>query len=781
MPAFLAKWAKRGAGPRLAGAARAAPDRQWRKVTYGEAKRRSMRLTQALLDRGFGPGKPVMILSANSIEFALLTHGGDAGAAPAAPVSPAYSVMSQDHAKLRYIVRPDQAGGGVRAERRDLREALAALDLEGVTVVHVARPCEGIKAAVERAGGDAGHGRGRRIRSSGSRQDRRQAAVHLGQHRHAQGGDQHPGDDVRQCRHEADGAPRGPDEPPAPCWTGCRGTTRWAATPPSMPILAEGGTTYIDDGKPLPGLFEETLRNLREISPTYYANVPAGYAMLATALEKDEALCRSFFRNLGSLAYGGATLPADLYERMEALAVRPPATAAVRDRLGLDRDRADRDRRHWASERVGLIGLPFPGVAAEAGADRRGWAIRDPAQERDRDAGLFPPARPHGADVRRGRLLQDRRCRPLRRSRRSGWGLIFDGRVVEDFKLTERHLRAGRHPAHRLPSPRRRPVLQDAGDLRPGPRITSACWACPTSPPAGGSPATPRRSFDGRGPASRRGRLPEARAGAQMNRRGRAAAMRDHAGDADGRAALGRRQRDHRQGLHQPARHARAPQGAGGDSSMPISPARDVIVLNCNVGTRLQHAVIPDGPHRTDPKIQRQLKIPGIAHRIRIASPECHHQLEVNAMNFDFSDEQKQMRDAARKFLAEKCPPKAVREVLDGKAPYDKAIVEGPRRDGLSRRRDPRRIRRRRRRPSRTLRDRGGNGPREWRRCRSPRPSISPPKPSCSPAVRRAEAEMAARRSLAARRSARWRCSRARAIRRRRRSSCRPPAAASTA
>ena len=63
-------------------------------------------------------------------------------------------------------------------------------------------------------------------------------------------------------------------------------------------MLIEGGTLYIDDGRPMPGQIEETLRNLREISPTYYANVPAGYAALAAAMEKDDALCRSFFKNL---------------------------------------------------------------------------------------------------------------------------------------------------------------------------------------------------------------------------------------------------------------------------------------------------------------------------------------------------------------------------------------------------------------------------------------------------------------------------------------------------
>ncbi|MBN4669059.1 acyl-CoA synthetase, partial [Pandoraea nosoerga] len=88
------------------------------------------------------------------------------------------------------------------------------------------------------------------------------------------------------------------------------------------PVLVDGGTLYIDDGRPMPGQLEETIRNLREVSPTYYANVPAGYAALAAAMEKDEALCESFFKNLSIMAYGGARLPDDLYDRMQALAVK---------------------------------------------------------------------------------------------------------------------------------------------------------------------------------------------------------------------------------------------------------------------------------------------------------------------------------------------------------------------------------------------------------------------------------------------------------------------------
>ena len=111
------------------------------------------------------------------------------------------------------------------------------------------------------------------------------------------------------------------------------------------PILIDGGTLYIDDGRPMPGQLEETIRNLREVSPTYYANVPAGYAALAAAMEKDDALCRSFFKNLSIMAYGGARLPDDLYDRMQALAVTHHRRAhRVLYRLGLDRDRADRHR-----------------------------------------------------------------------------------------------------------------------------------------------------------------------------------------------------------------------------------------------------------------------------------------------------------------------------------------------------------------------------------------------------------------------------------------------------
>jgi feruloyl-CoA synthase len=201
--------------------------------------------------------------------------------------------------------------------------------------------------------------------------------------------------------------------------------------------LAEGGTTWIDDGKPLPGLFEETLRNLREVSPTAFANVPAGYAMLATALEKDEALAQKFFKNLNSLAYGGATLSSDLYERMERLAVKhtgyrlPFITG-----WGSTETAPTATSVHWASERVGLVGLPYPGVQLKmvpTGEEGR-YELRLKSV-------IVTPGYYKRPDLT-AQMFDEEGFYQIGDAGRfvdpddPSQGLVFDGRVVEDFKLT---------------------------------------------------------------------------------------------------------------------------------------------------------------------------------------------------------------------------------------------------------------------------------------------------------------------------------------------------------
>ncbi len=436
VPAFLAKWAKE-VPDRVWLAQRRGPAREWLKLTYAEAKRQVDAVTQALLDRGFGPDQPAMILSSNSIEFALLSMAAMQARAPLAPVSPAYSVMSRDHAKLRYVFDLIKPGLVFVQNGEIYARALAALDLEGVLLVHVDKPPPRMQSlpwsdlaattptdAVARSiAAIEPKTIGKFLFTSGST-GLPKAAINTQE---------------MMCANLAMGQmarTRRPDDPPAVMldWLPWNHTMGGNAT--FQGNLADGGTTYIDDGKPLPGLFDETLRNLREVSPTYFANVPAGYAMLATALERDDGLARSFFRNLNSLAYGGATLPDDLYARMEALAVKhtgyrlPFVTG-----WGSTETSPTATTVHWASERVGLIGLPFPGVqlkmvpTGEAGRYELRlrsvivtpgyWCQPELTAQMFDEEGFYKIG-----DA--GRFVDPND---------PSWGLIFDGRVVEDFKL----------------------------------------------------------------------------------------------------------------------------------------------------------------------------------------------------------------------------------------------------------------------------------------------------------------------------------------------------------
>jgi feruloyl-CoA synthase len=437
VPAFLAKWAA-AAPDRLWLAQRRGPAREWVKVTYGEARRQVDAVTQALLDRGFGPDKAVMILSSNSIEFALLSMAAMQARAPIAPVSPAYSVMSQDHAKLKYVfdlIRP----GMVFVQNGEIyADALADLDLEGVLLVHVDKPpkdrqslpwstlvatapTDAVQRSIDRIEPTTV---GKFLFTSGSTgmpkavintQEMMCANLAMGQ--------------MARLRKPTDPVPVQLD------WLPWNHTMGGNAT--FQGNLAEGGTTWIDDGKPLPGLFEETLRNLREISPTSFANVPAGYAMLATALEKDDHLAERFFRDLNTLAYGGATLSSDLYDRMERLAVKHTGyRVPFITGWGSTETAPTATSVHWASERVGLVGLPYPGVrlkmvpTGEAGRYelRLKSVIVTPGYYKrpDLTAQMFDEEGFYRIGDA-GRFVDEND---------PSQGLVFDGRVVEDFKLT---------------------------------------------------------------------------------------------------------------------------------------------------------------------------------------------------------------------------------------------------------------------------------------------------------------------------------------------------------
>ena len=435
IPASLARWASEQPN-RIWLAQRTGADRQWRQLSYGEAKRKVDALTQSLLNLGIEPGRPVAILSGNSIEHALLTQAAMQARFPAAPVSPAYSLMSQDHVKLKYLFDLIKPAVVMVQDGPTFAKALSALDLDGVTVIHVARPCEGInclafadlaatpvtsdvETSIAQITPDTV---GKLLFTSGST-GMPKAVINT---------------QAMMCANAAmmmQVRPRDASGPQATYLDWMPWNHTMGGNALFNPVLTEGGTLYIDDGRPLPGQIEETLRNLREISPTYYANVPAGYAALAAAMEKDDALCRSFFKKLGLMAYGGARLPDDLYERMQALAVRATGERIVfYTGWGSTETAPTSTGTYWDTERVGLIGLPFPGVELKMVPAGSKYELR--LRGVNVTPGYYgrPDLTKAAFDEEGFYCIGD--AGVFVDPEDPAQGIIFAGRVVEDFKLT---------------------------------------------------------------------------------------------------------------------------------------------------------------------------------------------------------------------------------------------------------------------------------------------------------------------------------------------------------
>ena len=440
IPALLAKWAD--ARPDQTWIAqRKGADRQWRRISYAEGKALVDSLTQALLNLGVPAGRPLAILSGNSLEHALITQAGMQARLPVAPISASYSLLSQDHAKLKYLFNLVKPAVVLVQDGVQFQKALQALQangqLDGVTIVHVDRPPEGLPSlafeALARTPVTADVAAsiaaitpdtvGKLLFTSGST-GMPKAVVNSQR---------------MMCANVAQGNQARNTPGPGPTvvldWMPWNHTMGGNST--FHGILGEGGTLYIDDGRPTPGQFDETLNNLREVAPTLYSNAPSGYAVLAAALEKDESLARNFFKNLTLLAYGGARLPDDLYARMQALAVQYTGYRIVfYTGWGSTETAPTSTGTYWETERVGLIGLPFPGVqlklvpTASAGMyelrlkginvfsayhdqpELTAAAFDEEGFYKIGDAGtLFHPDDP-------------------------AQGLVFAGRVTEEFKLT---------------------------------------------------------------------------------------------------------------------------------------------------------------------------------------------------------------------------------------------------------------------------------------------------------------------------------------------------------
>ncbi|HUN77033.1 MAG TPA: feruloyl-CoA synthase [Steroidobacteraceae bacterium] len=421
-------------GDRVFLAVRASPD-AWRTLTYGEALASVRRIAAALLARGLSSERPVAILSAGSIEHALLALAAMHVGIPFAPISPAYSLASADLARLRHVLGLLTPGLVFAQSGAPFARALAhAVGAHAEIVVQEGSVPERhttpfaellrgagsqpVDAASERVGPDT---IAKVLFTSGSTgvpkgviNTQRMLCAN------------------QQMFFEA--LPVVAAQPPVLLdWL------PWHHTSGGNQILGltlyHAGTLYIDEGRPLPDAIGATVRNLREIAPTLYFTVPRGYAELIPHLRADRAAARSFFSRVGMFYYSGASLAHAVIEQLDQLAVetcgeRIPMLCGY----GSTETAPFALCANWLSDRSGLAGLPVPGVElklAPAGAKFEA-RVRGPNvmpgywREPERTRAVFDEE----GFLRTGDALSWVEARDPRR------GLAFDGRLAEDFKLT---------------------------------------------------------------------------------------------------------------------------------------------------------------------------------------------------------------------------------------------------------------------------------------------------------------------------------------------------------
>ena len=442
------RWATEAPG-RIWLAERTGPGPGWREVTYAEAHDLIFRIAEALLARGLGfagdTARPLMILSGNSIDHALMVYGAMLAGCPVAPVSRAYSTMSSDFAKLKYVAELVEPAAIFADEMPVYEKALGALDLTGVQLFHSKAPAAAFAstplsdllanpagAAAEAAFKRLGHDDVAKYLFTSGSTGMPKAAINT--HRMI-------------CTNAAmiRSTLADPDnEPPTVTMSWLPWNHTFGANSILNGTTTWGGTLYIDFGSPTPAGFAETLRNLREIAPTTYSNVPAAWTMLVTELERDEALAQRFFSRMKQLAYGGAALSQDVGDRLQALASRyGGARLPFSSGYGATETAPTIMNVHWATERMGLIGLPLPGVEIKLAP------VGGKLEVRARGACITPGyyKRP---DLT-ARAFDEEGFYSLGDAAKfvdpedPTQGMVFDGRVVEDFKLdTGTFVNAGR-------------------------------------------------------------------------------------------------------------------------------------------------------------------------------------------------------------------------------------------------------------------------------------------------------------------------------------------------
>lgn len=405
----------------------------WRRCTYGEMLAGTRRLAQGLLDLGCSPERPVLILARNGISHARLALAAMTVGIPVAQVSPNYARGSGDFAKLRHVLGLLRPSLVVFDEASACRGAGAAVDWGGA------------RLAAEEADDDAGVSRLEQIEAEPTRAvaDRR---AEIGPDTVAKilftsGSTGSPKGVVNTHRMMVSNQQAlaavwpflGREPPVLVDWLPWNHT--FGSNQNFNIALFHGGTLHVDPGRPMPGAFEDTISALTSVSPTVYFNVPLGYDMLSVRLETDEELRASFFRRLKLMGYAGASIPTPVWERLRRLAVRTRGTPVpLAGMWGSTETAPISTAVHFENSHPGNLGVPVPGTALKLVPNGLQTEIR--IRGPNVSPGYWTPDGIVPLDTDPDGFYRIGDAGRLVEPDDPGRGILFDGRVVENFKLS---------------------------------------------------------------------------------------------------------------------------------------------------------------------------------------------------------------------------------------------------------------------------------------------------------------------------------------------------------